>query len=254
MREIAGKLADRAPLAIVAIGVFVFIVGAAGGFPVGNPPLQIADPAWRIMLGVLGILLVTAGILLQLREDKRRDSTGGDPGGSKIDDRPVYQVHKYSGTWIVQNSFSRWRDTPITEPDKVSFNGKTLLLIPIDGEGGVGIQIGRLDVRVKNYHAIYEIVNEVQGASVDKTNDELRMEVKVIRRQLVVEDFPASEDDRYADLRRPLENPNFSIVLERVADTPLLLKGSHDHEDALSKDQKASEKYTYAGLFRPPGL
>lgn len=242
--KIIDKLVDRAPLAIVVIGVFVFIIGAAGGLPVGSPPLQITDPTWRLGLGVLGIVLATAGLLLLREEDKRTDSPN--------------QVHKYSGTWVVQNSFSRWRRRTITEPDKVSFDGKTLLVIPINGEGGVGVQIGRLQVRVNNYRATYEIVNEVQRASVDKDGT-LRMQVKVIRRQLIEEDPPAPEDahakDPYADLRGRLENPIFPLVLKPVADTtPLQLEGSHEHEDARYKDQIASEKYVYAGLFGPPGL
>jgi hypothetical protein len=68
LENIIEKFVDRAPLAIVVIGVFVFIIGAAGGLPVGSPPLQITDPVWRIGLGVLGIVLAIAGLLLQFRE------------------------------------------------------------------------------------------------------------------------------------------------------------------------------------------
>lgn len=252
------KLIDRAPLAIVVIGVFVFIIGAVGGLPVGNPPLQITDPTWRIGLGILGLVLASAGLLLQFRETaKPAVDLADDASVSRTSDRLQNQVHKYSGIWIVQNRFSRWRRRNITEPDKVSFDGKTLLVIPIDGKGGMGIQIGKLEVRVGNYHAIYEIVNEVQNASVDK-DETLRMQVKVIRRQLIKEEPPAPKGtntkDPYADLRGPLVNPYFPLVLQPVTDTPLRLEGSHHHEDALSQDQIASEKYVYQGLFTPPGL
>ena len=252
------KLIDRAPLAIVIIGVFVFIIGAAGGLPVGNPPLQITDPTWRIGLGVLGLLLATTGLLLQFREAaKTAVDLVNDASVSTTGDRLLNQVHEYSGIWIVQNSFSRWRRRNITEPDKVSFDGKTLLVIPIEGKGGMGIQIGKLDVRVDSYHAIYEIVNEVQNASVDK-DETLRMQVKVIRRQLIKEEPPAPKGtntkDPYSDLRGPLVNPYFPIVLQPVTNTPLRLEGSHHHEDALSQDQIASEKYVYQGLFAAPGL
>lgn len=252
------KLVDRAPLAIVVIGVSVFIIGAAGGLPVGNPPLQITDSTWRIGLGVLGLLLATAGLLLQFREGaKPAVGPVGDTSVSKTNDQPLNQVHKYSGTWIVQNSFSRWRRRNIIEPDKVSFDGRTLLVIPIDGKGGMGVQIGTLHVNVDNYDATYEIVNEVQNATVDK-DDILRLQVKVIRRQLIEEEPPAPKGanakDPYADLRGGLGNPGFLLVLQPAADTPLRLEGSHRHEDALSQDQIASEKYVYAGLFTPPGL
>lgn len=63
------KLIDRAPLAVIVIGVIVFVIGAAGGLPIGNPPLQITDFAWRVGLGVMGLILVTAGLLLLSREN-----------------------------------------------------------------------------------------------------------------------------------------------------------------------------------------
>jgi hypothetical protein len=246
--KVVETLADRAPLAIVVIGVFVFIVGAVGGLPVGNPPLQITDPAWRVGLGALGIILAAVGLLLQFRETTTKGA------GTRSEDR----VHRYSGTWIVQNSFSRWRGRTILPPDKVSFDGRVLLLLPFDGQGGGGVQIGRLQVRVADYCATYEIVNEVQSASVDK-DEALKMQVRVIRRRLTEEEPPPPADpgvkDPYADLRAPLKNSDFVLTLSPVAgSTPLRLDGSHTYEDALSTEQAAAEKYVYGGLFGPPGL
>jgi hypothetical protein len=252
------KLIDRGPLAIIVIGVLMFFIGAVGGLPVGNPPLQITDPTWRIGIGILGFVLAAAGLFLQFREaPKPAVDLGDDATVSRTSAQLQNQVHKYSGTWLVQNRFSRWRRRNITEPDKVSFDGKALLVINIDGKGGMGIQIGRLEVCVGNYHAIYEIVNEVQNTSVDKDGT-LRLQVKVIRRQLIMEEPPVPKDtdakDPYADLRGPLTNPYFPLVLQPVTDTPLRLEGSHHHEDALSQDQIAAEKYVYQGLFIAPGL
>jgi hypothetical protein len=72
-----GKLINRAPLAIVVIGVFVFIIGAAGGMPIGSPPLQIIDFGWRIGLGAMGLILSVPGLLLLSREGK--STTINDP-------------------------------------------------------------------------------------------------------------------------------------------------------------------------------
>ncbi len=66
-RKIIEKLVDRAPLAVIVIGVIVFIMGAAGGLPIGNPPLIVADYGWRFSLGVMGTVLILAGLAL-LRE------------------------------------------------------------------------------------------------------------------------------------------------------------------------------------------
>lgn len=235
------------------LGMLLVLLGVSNGLSLPILNQLASDPNFRWACLVLGVLCLVASIFIFYHPPEVAD------GGSSItDDRSVYQVHKYSGTWIGQNSFSRWRRRNIIEPDKVSFDGKSLLVIPISGEGGVGVQIGRLQVRIDNYHATYEIVNEVQRASVDKDGT-LRMQVKVIRRQLIAEAPSAPKDahakDPYADLRGRLENPSFMVVLKPVADTtPLQLEGSHQHEDTLYKDQIASEKYVYVGLFGPPVL
>lgn len=63
------KLIERTQLAVVVIGVFILIVGAVGGLPIGNPPLQITDPTWRWSLGVMGLILISVGLLLLIREE-----------------------------------------------------------------------------------------------------------------------------------------------------------------------------------------
>lgn len=77
------KLIDRAPLAVIVIGVLVFIIGAAGGLPIGNPPLQVTDFAWRVGLGIMGLILVAAGLLLLSREDGLLISRGHKATASK---------------------------------------------------------------------------------------------------------------------------------------------------------------------------
>lgn len=63
------KIIERVPLALIILGVIVFITGAAGGLPIGNPPLQIVDAGWRLGLGVFGFVLTALGIVLLLYED-----------------------------------------------------------------------------------------------------------------------------------------------------------------------------------------
>jgi len=63
------KLIERTPLAVVVIGVLVFVIGAAGGLPIGPTPLVISDLAWRFALGVLGFVLIGVGVLLLIREE-----------------------------------------------------------------------------------------------------------------------------------------------------------------------------------------
>ena len=226
-------------------GAVLVLLGVTNGL--NNLPIlnQLAsDAGFRWVCVALGVGCFVVSIVTLYRPPK-------------ADAQSIYQVHRYSGTWSVQNRFRLWRSKSIEEPDRVSFDGKTLLVIPSNGKGGSGIQIGKLQVRFKSYRATYEIVNEVQRASVDK-DDTLRMHVKVIRRQLIKEDPPppkeADAEDIYADLRGGLKNSEFDLVLKPVLDTPNQLQGSHIHEEALYENQKAREKYVHEGLFDPPGL
>lgn len=62
------KLIESTPLALILVGVIVFILAAAGSLPIGNPPIQIIDPTWKAGLGLLGIVLILVGLTLVVRE------------------------------------------------------------------------------------------------------------------------------------------------------------------------------------------
>lgn len=62
------KLIESSPLAIILIGVVMFVLAAAGGLPIGNPPLQIIDPTWKFGVGILGASLILVGLVLLIRE------------------------------------------------------------------------------------------------------------------------------------------------------------------------------------------
>jgi hypothetical protein len=234
------------------LGMLLILLGVSNGLSLPILNQLASDPNFRWACLVLGVLCFVASLFIFYHPPKVADASS-----SIADDRSLYQVHKYSGIWNVQTSFSRWRSRNITEPDRVSFVGKTLLVIPTNGEGGSGVQIGTLHIHVDNYHATYEIVNEVQRASVDK-DETLRMHIKVVQRQLIEEVPPPLKDahitDPYADLRGELENRMFDSVLKSVADVPNQLEGGHIHEEGLYKNQIASEKWVYGGLFAPPGF
>lgn len=225
-------------------GVILVLLGVTEGLdnlPVLNNLAPVPDFRW------VSVILGSSCIIVSIVTFYRPPIVNG-AGGSLT-------VHKYSGTWIAQNSFNLWRHKPIREPDTVSFNGKTLLVIPPNGEGGSGVQIGKLEVRYSSYSATYDIVNEVQSASVNKTGT-LEMHVKVIRRQLIKED-PNEKNDAegiYADLRRDLDNLEFDLKLKPVRDKPNQLIGTHSQKERLSDNQKASEEYSYQGLFSPLGF
>ena len=67
MQKLLTSLAEHAPLAplaVVIVGVVVFIIGAAGGLSISGLNLQVSDLTWRVALGVLGSIITVSGLLL----------------------------------------------------------------------------------------------------------------------------------------------------------------------------------------------
>ena len=82
-KAIVEKLIDRAPIAVIVIGVLLIIIGAAGGLPIGDPPLQVEDFGWRITLSVIGGILMTVGLLLVWRGVSKKPTEEENPEGLK---------------------------------------------------------------------------------------------------------------------------------------------------------------------------
>jgi hypothetical protein len=155
---------------------------------------------------------------------------------------PISQVHGYSGTWNVQNNFSTWHGISIETPDKVTFDGKARLTLPKDGQQGHGTQIGQLKVKIGQYEATWEIVNEVVNAKVDKKGV-LTMRVKNCIRTLVK---GSEKGVRPSDtVREGLPSPEWELVLEPSTGEPLMLTGVHEYPVALEVYSKADEVYKY---------
>jgi len=64
------KLIDNSPLALVVIGVVLFVIGAAGGWP--SPALEVNEAGWRIALATFGVVVAGIGGLLLWRERTSR--------------------------------------------------------------------------------------------------------------------------------------------------------------------------------------
>jgi hypothetical protein len=161
----------------------------------------------------------------------------------------VSQVHGYSGTWRVQNSFTRWRGLPVKKEDKIYFDGKTTLFLDTDGKAGSGTQVGHLYIIVADYTATYAIVNEVLRANVDDEGS-LTLNIRVIRRRCI-EEYGDPPSDRY---RAGLPNTEFKVTLRRKSEERMTLEGEHEYKQAGEPFQIAHETYEYLGLFNPPGL
>ena len=133
------KLIDRAPLAVIVIGVLVFIIGAAGGLPIGNPPLQVTDFAWRAGLGIMGLTLVAAGLLLLSRENTLVRSRGkmatASKYGIKIESpREGAQVNEFvdiAGSYVVKPPDNTLRLFTVV-PDGGSFQPQAIIQFDAD--------------------------------------------------------------------------------------------------------------------------
>jgi hypothetical protein len=159
---------------------------------------------------------------------------------------PVSQVHGYSGTWNIASTFSLWRGTPIEPDDRVYFEGKAFLVLEEGGERGSGIQVGKLSIRIGEYAATYDILNEIITASVD-VNGTLRMLVKIVRREGPKEP-PAIRLD---EAKYPSNLPTKEFHVE-VRPDPVIaetLTGAHWYRTATKVYQQAEEHWDYAHLF-----
>jgi hypothetical protein len=65
-KSIIDKLLSNTPLALIVIGLFLFVTGAAGGFP--SLSLQVPELGWRIALAIMGGIVTAIGGLLLWRE------------------------------------------------------------------------------------------------------------------------------------------------------------------------------------------
>jgi len=73
MEKFFKALIRNTPLAIVVIGLFLTVIGAAGGLAKFN--LTIPDPRWRIVLAVMGVVVAGFGILLIWRGTGEAESS-----------------------------------------------------------------------------------------------------------------------------------------------------------------------------------
>lgn len=155
---------------------------------------------------------------------------------------PTQRVHGYSGVWHVQDRFSLWHGVPVEPPELVTWEGTTLLSIPASGQGGVGSQIGVLDVRLRSYRAKWNVSNEVVRAEVDERGG-LRLQVEVRARTVVA----GSEFGGLAfGAEAELPSPRWEVLLEVDPSASGKLVGSHDYLVAGRLYSRAEEHYRRA--------
>jgi hypothetical protein len=66
---------------------------------------------------------------------------------------PTCQMHGYSGCWQAETVYQVYRGIQLKDPDYVVLNGKMILQIPSDGNGGAGSFYGNLQVQIGECYA-----------------------------------------------------------------------------------------------------
>src|SRR5262245_38377302 len=66
---------------------------------------------------------------------------------------PTCQMHGYSGSWQIQTVYEVYRHIPIKDPDYVLLNGKAILQVASNGDGGAGCIYGNLQIQIGNCYA-----------------------------------------------------------------------------------------------------
>ncbi len=155
------------------------------------------------------------------------------------------RVHGYSGIWEVQNKFTLWHGIPVTPPDSVSWEGKTLLRISDSGQEGYGSQIGLLKVTFHQYRATWQVANEVIRAAVDKDGC-LTMHVEVRARSLL--DKSESGTPPSERVHEDLPSASWDLKLEPITNERKMLQGSHVYKVGGSIYSQAQEYYSYADV------
>ncbi len=79
-KEVAKELFRNIPFALVLGGVFLFVVGAAGGFPLIS--IEVVESEWRLASAVLGGMLAVSGFFFWRKERNavHESVTKGDTG------------------------------------------------------------------------------------------------------------------------------------------------------------------------------
>jgi Predicted nucleotide-binding protein containing TIR-like domain len=157
----------------------------------------------------------------------------------------VVQFHGYSGYWRVRNRFTLWHDYVPKSGEKIYFDGRAIILLPINGKGGTGSILGYLHVSLKNYRASYEILDEILGATID-ADGVLTMKVRVIRRHCH-ESEGSAPDSRFTE---DLPNRDFELSLEPVPGHAGLLQGKHTYEQGIEPYSRAEERYEHIDHYR----
>ena len=150
------------------------------------------------------------------------------------------QMHGYSGCWQAEVSYEVYRRIQIKDPDYVILNGKMILQIPADGEGGAGCFYGNLQVQIGDCYAEFEISDRVIDAKVFPDGSLKLRNALQCRQRIRLEGTPPQRDGFEPDLRGARE---IDMFFHCPPDEPGVLRGTSSSEVGGNLYSKAAGKW-----------
>lgn len=148
-KSVLEKILNNTPIALVIIGIFLFLTGAAGGWPTLS--LVVNDLGWQIALASTGVLVAGVGILQIFKS-------------SKSESKPACKDYHIKITSIQPGQIIARGDIEITGTYKKFPNDKSVKVFVIDRRNQYWVQTRpiRKDDKSKIWHS-----QVLLGGSVD---------------------------------------------------------------------------------------
>src|SRR5688572_11836034 len=153
---------------------------------------------------------------------------------------PTCQMHGYSGCWQTETVYEVYRRIQFKNPDYAVLNGKMILQIPPNGDGGAGCFYGNLQIQIGNCYAEFEISDRVVDAKVFADGSMKLRNAAQTRQRIRLEGEPPQRDGFEADFRGARE---IDLFIHCPPDEPGVLRGHFSSDVGGHIYSKATGKW-----------
>lgn len=153
---------------------------------------------------------------------------------------PTCQLHGYSGSWQAETVYEVYRRIQIKDPDYAVINGKLILQIPADGEGGAGCFYGTMQIQIGDCYAEFEINDRVIDAKVFADGSMKLRNAVQSRQRIRLDGTPPQRDGFEPDFRGARE---IDLFIHCPPDEPGVLRARFSSEVGGTVYSKASGRW-----------
>ncbi|HST22685.1 MAG TPA: nucleotide-binding protein [Blastocatellia bacterium] len=140
---------------------------------------------------------------------------------------PTCQMHGYSGSWQTETVYEVYRNMQLKHPDYAVLNGKMILQISANGDGGFGCLFGNLQIQVGDCYAEFEVTDRVIDAKVFGDGSMKIRNTVQSRQRIRLEGNPPQRDGFEPDFRGARE---IDLLFNCPPDEPGVLRGRFSSE------------------------